>query len=270
MSMPAASTTPRTACLEARLQSYGALRSADLEVLRACGEGLKSAAPGTPVMAVEAGDPPRLVVSGWAANVYRLPDGRRQILQIFLPGDVLGASQLRSDRGALALTGVTTSDARPLAAAIRARAPEHAALCAAWDRAQADREQQLLDHIVRLGRLSAVERTANLLIELLDRHRRARLSEGRRMAWPLTQDGLADVLGLSVVHVNRVLQQLRHKGLIVLRAGQLVVCNAAGLAATAARDAPAAESGNAPGERRITGMFVDPPSETRFAGPARG
>ena len=222
MLTPVRSTnSARTAPLEARLQSFAPMRPTDLEAIRACGEDLKGASASAEISGDDgAREHPRLLVSGWAAAVRGLRDGRRQILQIFLPGDILGLTWPFGG-AAVALTNVTTTDARPLAAALTQRDAAQSALRLAWERAQVARQQQLLDQVVRLGRLSAYERTAHLLLELLERHRRAGLSDGRRMPWPLTQETLADVLGLSVVHVNRILQQLRRDGMIVLRAGQL-------------------------------------------------
>jgi CRP-like cAMP-binding protein len=225
----------RTGPLEARLQSYAPLKPSDLEVLRACGEDLKNAPSGSDILSASDGEHCRVIVSGWAASARSLRDGRRQVLQIFLPGDVLGISRFGSD-GVVALSNVATTDARPLASALGARDPAHLTLWQAWERAQTARHQQLLDQVLRLGRLSAYERTAHLLLELMDRHRRAGLSDGQRMPWPLTQETLADVLGLSVVHVNRILQQLRREGLILLRAGQLATPDPARLAAAAVWD----------------------------------
>jgi CRP-like cAMP-binding protein len=242
MSTLSCSTTSRTDALEARMQSFAALTNGDVEILRACRDDPKAVPAGSEVLPPRsAEDHPRLIVSGWAAATRILPDGRRQILQIFLPGDVLGVSPLKFDRGAIALTPVTTTDARPLAAALRVHGAMHMGLCLAWERAQAARQQEMLDHIVRLGRLSAYERTGHLLLALIDRHRRAGLSDGQRIPWPLTQETLADVLGLSVVHVNRILQQLRREGLIALRAGQLLVSNAERLTAVAAWEQGAVE-----------------------------
>ena len=237
LSLARAPSLSRYTPLEARLQSYAPLRFQDLEVIRACCEDPKRTPAGASLNSVVGRDEhPRLIVSGWAAAVRHLPDGRRQILQIFLPGDVLGLSSLRMDE-VVALTSTTTVDAAPLAAALGDRADAwNGALRTAWERAQLARQRQLLDQIVRLGRLSAHERTAHLLLELMDRHRRAGLSDGRRMPWPLTQETLADALGLSVVHVNRILQQLRREGMIALRAGQMVLPDVEGLAQIAAWD----------------------------------
>lgn len=229
---PRSGGSSRTAPLEARLSSYAPLRPQDVEVVRACHDDARSVAPGGELLRADsAHGHPRLIVSGWAAVVRTLADGRRQILQILLPGDLPGLStQIDTP---VALTQVVTTDAAPLAVALANDAPEHAALRLAWDRARAARRKQVSDQIVRLGRLSAFERVASVFVELMDRHRRAGLSDGRRIPWPLTQETLADVVGLSVVHVNRVLQQLRREGLIALRAGQLVVADPDKLTAVA-------------------------------------
>jgi CRP-like cAMP-binding protein len=71
-----------------------------------------------------------------------------------------------------------------------------------------------LDHIMRLGQLTAVERMGHFLLEVELRLRRAGLSIGGRFELPITQEALADYLGLSPVHVNRVLQKLRRDNLV--------------------------------------------------------
>ena len=80
-------------------------------------------------------------------------------------------------------------------------------------------ETRLFDHIVRLGRQSAFERVTHLLLELHERLAVVGLAFENRFPLPLTQEVLADALGLSIVHVNRTLQQLRRGGLIDTRAG---------------------------------------------------
>ncbi len=80
-------------------------------------------------------------------------------------------------------------------------------------------EASLLDHIVRLGRQTAYERMAHLLLELRWRLAEVGLGDERKFPLPLTQEVLADALGLSIVHVNRTLQQLRREGLLEMRAG---------------------------------------------------
>lgn len=83
--------------------------------------------------------------------------------------------------------------------------------------------------LVGMGRRPALEQTAHLFSELLVRFRLVGLAPGDRYALPLTQDGLADTLGISPVHVNRVLRQLRENGILRFAHGKVVVLDAEAL-----------------------------------------
>jgi CRP-like cAMP-binding protein len=74
-----------------------------------------------------------------------------------------------------------------------------------------------------IGRRSALERIAHLMCELITKLQIVGLAAGHTIDWPITQIELADALGLSPVHVNRTLQDLRRDRLITLNAGRLVV-----------------------------------------------
>ena len=177
---------------------------------------------------------PRLIVSGWACRSRNLSDGRRQILMFLLPGDGIGVCSEASPReqaGTTAITTVNTVDAQPVADAIAhdecpGLKSAHAAVCAL-------EEASLLNHIVRLGRQTAYERTAHLFLELHWRLRLSGLTDGDRFAMPLTQEVLADALGLSVVHVNRTLQQLRRDQLLEIRSGYVELLRPDSLASVA-------------------------------------
>ena len=170
---------------------------------------------------------PRFLIQGWASRLRMLPDGRRQIFHLVLPGDLIG-SCLRPHQPAaaatVALTRVETASAAGLAAILGAAPTQPgsslAAACAALER---HGEALLLDQITRLGRQTAYERTAHLLLEIWERLAVVGLAEDNTFPWPLRQDTLADLLGLSVVHVNRTLQQLRRDGVIELRGGVAVL-----------------------------------------------
>ena len=77
------------------------------------------------------------------------------------------------------------------------------------------------DHIVRLGRQTAYERMVHLMLEFHHRLQIAGLATNDSFPMPLTQEVMADSLGLSVVHVNRTLQQVRRDGLLEIRSGQV-------------------------------------------------
>jgi CRP-like cAMP-binding protein len=87
-------------------------------------------------------------------------------------------------------------------------------------------EGYLLNHLVRLGRQTAYERVAHLLLELSQRSAAVGLADGASSPLPLTQEILADALGLSIVHINRTLQQLRRDGLLDVRGSSLRLLDA--------------------------------------------
>lgn len=156
-----------------------------------------------------------LIVSGWAAQARVLSDGRRQIGRLLLPGDVAGLTHLggRGARlGLLALTDIVVADFTLVRAAVEAG--KSRGLARVWGELQRAEQAGALAQILRLGRFSAYERTADLLLELYERLAAAGLAQGRSMPMPLTQEVLADCLGLSIVHLNRMVQQLRRNGLI--------------------------------------------------------
>lgn len=166
----------------------------------------------------------RFVVSGWACRRRLLTDGRRQIFSFVLPGDVVADADGRVE--ASALTPVEAVDAEHL----RRAAEHHPGLAQAFA-AMADQQQRLLlDQVVRLGRMSALERLAHLLLELRERLAAVGLADEQRLPLPLTQEVMADALGLSIVHVNRTLQQLRQDGLLELRSGVATLPDPARLA----------------------------------------
>ena len=163
---------------------------------------------------------PRYLVSGWGCRFRGLPDGRRQIFDFVLPGEGIGVclrANPLANTSTAALTSVRLIDARPLLqpAAIAACNELGPALLA---QADAD-ERRALDHMVRLGRMTALERIAHLLLELHARLAVVGLTERERFSLPVTQETLADVIGLSVVHVNRTMQELKRSGLVHIERG---------------------------------------------------
>ncbi|MEH3103320.1 MAG: Crp/Fnr family transcriptional regulator [Sphingomonas phyllosphaerae] len=167
----------------------------------------------------------QLLLSGWAARVRLLPDGRRQFLSFLLPGDLIGACD---HPNALAVsTVVAMSDVQvcPLPEA-RPGSPLHIAYAIS----RAMDEGHLLAQITRLGRLNAQERISDLLLELHERLTLNGSATGNGFDLPLTQETLADALGLTSVHVNRMLQQARREGDLQWRVGHVKLTDPAGLA----------------------------------------
>ena len=163
-----------------------------------------------------------LIVSGWACRQRMLPDGRRQIFDLLLPGDFVGLapSGPLGEAWTQCLTRLELADGEALRRRLADPEDPYRAISAAFQALARVENLRVLDHVVRLGRQTAFERVAHLFMELYDRARFAGLADGSRFPLPLTQEVLADTLGLSVVHVNRVLQQLKREGLIELHGGR--------------------------------------------------
>jgi CRP-like cAMP-binding protein len=176
---------------------------------------------------------PLFILAGWAARLRELADGRRQIIGILLPGDAIGLcarAHPRSLTSIISLAQLRVVEAPEIAVAWRdqARVP---GLSAALDLAAAEEEFFMLCQIMRLGRQTAYERMAHCFMELDYRLAARGLPTEGGFAMPLTQERLADAVGLSVVHVNRTLQQMRREGRIELARGRLSILDRQALAA---------------------------------------
>lgn len=205
-----------------RLRPLASLSDSEIELIRALGDRRERHGPGEQLVAEAAnGVRPRFVVSGWACRQRLMPDGRRQIFSLILPGDGFGFDGRPSLSSVVALTALETVDATPVIDAVRRGAAP--GLARALAASQIVDDSLLLDHAVRLGRLTAFERVAHFMLELQQRLETAGLGDRQRFPLPLTQEILADTLGLSIVHVNRTLQQLRRGGLIELRSGVAIL-----------------------------------------------
>jgi len=203
--------------------AYASLSDAESDLLRGFAEAARYHPPHRELHAAEVPPPPPcMIVAGWAAQYRQLADGQRQIISLRLPGDfVVPLSQLRlpSSCAVAALTELETVNAQPLANA----GPAHPGLAYAVH-VMAHLETMMLgDQIVRLGRQTAVGRFAHLMLELHERLGRVGLAQDGCFALSLTQEVLADVLGFSVVHINRTIQQLRRDRLLDVRNGMAVL-----------------------------------------------
>jgi CRP-like cAMP-binding protein len=186
------------------------------------------------------GDAPsqcRVLESGQAFRHRTLPDGRRQIMAFHLAGEVC-------DTEGLLLTmdyTVTALSACEVAfvphAAMDAMLEAHPRLMRALWRTNLIDTAISREWMLGMGRRTAKARIGHLFCEVFLRMRAAGLAEKNRCRFPVTQTHLSDALGLSVVHTNRVLQELRGEGLIAFRGGELIVLNWAGLQAAGEFDA---------------------------------
>jgi CRP-like cAMP-binding protein len=166
----------------------------------------------------------RVLLSGWLSRYKTLEDGRRQIVNFILPGEFCDSYTYllsRMDHSIGTLTPVVYSEIErdrfeDLIASERTLA--EALWCELLAAISIQREWSL-----NIGRRVALERVAHLLCEIVERLRPVGLLDGNSCAFPITQMDLADATGLSVVHLNRTLQELRATGLIVLRERTLTI-----------------------------------------------
>lgn len=158
------------------------------------------------------------LLSGWAGKLRVLADGRRQIFAFLVPGDPIGTSLCGQELAStIALTPVLVAPA-PFLRDTASDAQGARQGFGTFARGMMEREAAyLLSHIVRIGRLTAYERLLDLMREFQGRLAEVGLVGPAGFPLPLTQEMLADSLGLSIVHVNRTLQQLRRDRMLVLR-----------------------------------------------------
>jgi CRP-like cAMP-binding protein len=164
--------------------------------------------------------------SGWAIRFKTLPDGRRQILNIHLPGDLLGlqAAMFESARyGIQALTDVELCMLpRRKVWGLFEQMPE-LAFDVAW---LGSREESRVDeNLTSVGRRTAAERIAAFIVGLYKRAKMLALVVDDTFDFPLTQEHIADALGLSLVHTNKTLAKLRKMGMFTLANGKLTMTN---------------------------------------------
>jgi CRP-like cAMP-binding protein len=171
------------------------------------------------------------IEEGWACRFRLLSDGRRQITSLFLPGDycepqwVLGC---RPCQPIVALTAVrATRLPRPATGVDRGDQQRRL-----WLDLAVGLDRQA-DWLVSLGRRTAAERIAHLLCEIYERLDHHGLTYGQQCAMPLTQLDMADLTGLTSVHVNRTLQSMRAAGLVDLQSRWLRIPDLEALRAAA-------------------------------------
>jgi CRP-like cAMP-binding protein len=170
------------------------------------------------------------VKDGHAIRYKLLRNGKRQILNVILPGDVIGFPVSFFDRSIYSVIAVSDLIYNPC------RLDSYVRLCCAQPRfglalswLAAHEAAIYAEHIVDLGRRTPVERLAHFLLELHARLLAVGRAEKASFDLPFSQEVMADVLGLSVPHLNRVMQQLRKEHLITSHSRFIELTDMAGL-----------------------------------------
>ena len=169
---------------------------------------------------------------GWLMLHRNHSDGSRQGVRIALPGDFVGYAPLTESvysHGALAVTDVTVCGFRQ--ADLHAMIDNHPDLARQITSIQARYLAVCEANVLGLGRKSAEQRIAHAIVELYHRLalRHMLLNDGREIPFPLTQEMLGEMTGLTPVHTNRVLRKLRADGLMISERQRIEILDLDGL-----------------------------------------
>ena len=156
-----------------------------------------------------------VLIDGVSIRCRILHDGRRQILNVSLPGDFIGFPGAFSERALYSITALNDCVVAPVPfSRLLSLFDTQPRLVAAVFWSFAWEAAMYAEHLIDVGRRSALERVAHFLLELLTRLQVIGFADECSFRMPLTQELIADALGLSVPHINRTLLQLRDDELV--------------------------------------------------------
>jgi len=186
-----------------------------------------------------------IIVRGWACRFSMLSNGKRQVINYYLPGDIISPFALlqpKTDYSVTSLTFLETCVFKPDYLLQMFSVEPRLGLIYGQ---MLGREDSLsAEQIVRLGARSAYERTAHILLELYHRLKLVGLTDSEESYFfPLTQELLADTLGMSFVHMNRTLRKLRDNNLIDIDSNQMTLLNVDELITIAEYEPPYPQTG---------------------------
>lgn len=164
------------------------------------------------------------VVAGWLCRCRFANNGYRSISDFALPGETLFLPQdFGGDEIIVAINDVRVREAEYPSGSVNS--PAHMLLCQSALMASLKENSRLAERLVSIGRRDAFERMAHFFLEIASRSRAQAIGGGTVFVCPLTQADIGDALGLSTVHVNRVLKEMRSRSLLSLRNGRVELFN---------------------------------------------
>src|SRR5215207_7162248 len=208
-----------------RPEMLDALRRGDALIADAMGSQRKRFRKGDEI--IRTGEPCDTIFrleSGWVARSRLLEDGRRSMIAVFLPGELVGVKSFlvtEQPDSVHCLSDATVLTIRHDRLRELFESEPSVALRVAFQ--LGEDERRLHNYVIGLGRANAEERIATMLIEFHGRLVCRGLSYNGVYVCPLTQQDMGDFLGLTVVHVNRVLRQLRDDGLVTVQRGSVQI-----------------------------------------------
>jgi CRP-like cAMP-binding protein len=220
----------QVSCYDCKLRAYGLFKRINAEELASIQEikreHVEVPAGGEIIRIGDAAPEVFTLYAGWAFRYKMLADGRRQILSFMLPGDLLGLQAAMFDA---ALFGIEALTDVQLCVLPRKRLwslfgrMQDLAFDVAW---LGSRSESFVDeNLTSVGRRTAAERVAALIVTLYKRAKVLGMVEDETFAFPLTQQHIADALGLSLVHTNKTLARLKRMGMFKQNNGTMTLIN---------------------------------------------
>jgi len=167
-----------------------------------------------------------MLCTGWAFRYYQLSDGRRQILKFLLPGDLFSSIAVFEKTFHFSVKALTEVQVNAFARSeIRAKCAADPDVQSAIANSCIADAHDATELVTALGQRSAEERIAYLLLHLMPRVAAVNVIREQRYPFPLRQQHIADAVGLTPVHVSRVLSLFRDRRLLDLSDGVLKVFN---------------------------------------------
>ncbi len=210
--------------LARKLGSYVALTEAELSIIADFDRRKRHHPVGQDLVYEGQGNQSAYILcSGWACSYKLLPNGTRQIVDFQIPGDFLGLRSVllaTADHNVEPVTPIEAAEITHRDLLDAFEAVPRLAVAVLW--ATSRDEAMVVEHLVNIGRRDAAQRMAHYLLEFSLRLRMVGIGTAAGYPCPLSQYMLADALGLSAVHVNRVLRQLREDGLVTFQRGEVI------------------------------------------------
>lgn len=212
--------------LARRLEEYIPLTDADrAELQRLCTQSTQTIQAKRDLM--REGDAPRffyVILEGWACHYRSLENGRRQIVDFAIPGDLCDLNLFILDKMDHSIGTITRLKVAEVRRDVLHRVvTNYPNITTALWWVELVSKSIHREWIVNVGQRSARERIAHLFCEMFLRLESVGLTDGFSCDFPLTQNDLADTTGLTAVHVNRTIQELRRDGLVVFERHRLTI-----------------------------------------------
>ncbi len=209
-----------------KMQGFGRLEEVDAAALAMIEAGTRLVAAGTDL--IREGDRPEgmiAVTEGFACRYKLRENGARQIMAYLIPGDICDFDGTVLNRMDHTVGTLSTCRVVRIPPETGRELRQRPALARGLRAAALIDEATLREWLMNIGRRSAVERLAHLLCELLVRLRAVGLASGNSFDLPITQIDLADTTGMTSVHVNRSLGELKRAGLIERKGKRVTLCD---------------------------------------------